>query len=335
MLMLYLFNLSLNESHSTKKMFFKIQFLFIDDSFFFSDYRTNKDKERLLSIRKENMEALTQLAEAYTFNINMINLEQCLNLNTLKDTSNSNLIETTDFDLIDTIFSKLKQLNNVNYQNRYSEILIKNLILFYSSIHKYNKVVLGDSQTSMANSVFNHLVEGRGYNINISYVDNTTLPGKVSLLYPMRDFLEKEVLIMNKVFNISVLKNSVKNLKVNTEVKGGKKPFGGDHSSLISNFLSGLQEKAFPTTPTVINTAEKLIYEAPKDLKAGLCSCCTGRKDELFNEMEIGSIDDMKNESSIFKQGLDLCFGCRRMFSNIESGVSYKDLLVDFKLLEL
>lgn len=313
MLMLHLFNLSLNESTSTKKLFFKIKFLFVDDSFFFSDYRTNKDKDKLLSIRNENAIILEKLASLYQFEITTINLEYCLNLDTIdslgKSTENNNkLNQKTDFELIDKLISNINSLNNVNYRNRYCSIITKNLIYYYSIINKFDKIVLGNSQTTLMNDVFNNLIDGRGNNINVSYVDSTTLPGKLTLLYPMKDFLEKEVLIMLRTWKINILNSSVKNLNNKQENTGGKssgKPLGGDHSLLISLFLSKLQDKAFPTTPTVISTAEKLIIESynennknsKNEENCDHCEMCFGRKDGLYNEMEIGSIEALKDDN--------------------------------------
>lgn len=310
MLMLHLFNLSLNESTSTKKLFFKIKFLFVDDSFFYSDYRTNKDKDKLLILRKENVILLEKLASLYQFEITTINLEYCLNLglidslNENKENS-TNLNEKTDFELIDKLISNIDSLNNVNYRNRYCSILTKNLIYYYSIINKFDKIVLGNSQTTLMNDVFNNLIDGRGNNICVSYVDSSTLPGKLTLLYPMKDFLEKEVLIMLRIWKINTLKSSVKNLNNKQENIGGKssgKPLGGDHSLLISLFLSKLQDKAFPTTPTVISTAEKLIVESFNENNknnddCNHCEMCFGRKDGLYNEMEIGSIEALKDDN--------------------------------------
>lgn len=298
MLMLYLFNLSLNESNSTKKMFFKIQFLFIDDSFYFTDYKNNKNKEALLELRKENQEALKKLSEIHQFKIHTINLEYCFELGSLnKDNSivhSQDLVDTTNFDLIDKLISNVSEINNINYQNQYSGILVKNLIYYYSINHSFNKIILGDSQTSQINNVFNDLINGRGNNIVVSYVDNTTLAGKISILFPMMDYLEKEILILSRIYKIDILKSSIKNISSN-KGKGGK-PFLGDHSLLIKNFLNKLQEKSFPTTPTIISTAEKLITEPVKDLEKDTCKCCYRKRDDLFNLMEIGSFEDIKDD---------------------------------------
>ena len=282
MCMFHLFNLSLNDPTSTKKMFFKTKFLFVDDSFFYTDYRNNKNKELVTKERETNLIILNKLSNKYQFEIIVINLEKCFNLNNFDDLE-------SDFNSIDRLFDNLSKIKDVNFINKYIDIITRNTICSFSVAKGYNKLVLGCSQTSTVNNIFSNLVEGRGSQISINYVNEISFPG-LTVLYPMIDFLDKEVLIINRIYNLEIIYSSIRNLNVSVK---NKKLYNGDHSLLISNFLSKLQEKSFSTLPTIISTAEKLVTDLPKFR----CEFCLNNKDDLVNEMEIGSIDEMKNEN--------------------------------------
>lgn len=263
MLMFHLLNICLNDKTSNKKMFFKVDFLYIDESFFFTNYYSNKDINAAIKERKENFEFLTNLSKKYDFKIDFLNIENCL--------------ENND---INILFNNLDILKESNFQLNYVQILIKNMIYNYAIKNKYNKVILGSSQTSQVQNIFDKLISGRGKTINVNYTNEVVINGnKLSIMYPMKDFLEKECLIQFKLYDLNIVNSSCRNIfKINKK---------GSHSNLIKNFLDNLQTKAFSTTPTIISTAEKLLVNSNSEL----CAFCYEPKDELYNDLECGSID--------------------------------------------
>lgn len=263
MLMIHLLNLCLNEKTSTKKMFFKVDFLYIDESFFYSDYISNKNMKDAMDLRKKNIDFLTDLCKKYDFKINFLNIEDCI-------------IDKN----VDRLFENLELIKDSNFQLNYVEIIIKNMIYSYAIRNKYNKVIFGNSQTSQVQNIFDKLISGRGKTINVNYMNEKVINNnKLTVMFPMKDFLEKECLIQFKLYDLNILDTSCRNIK-----KTNKK---GTHSNLIKNFIDNLQNKAFSTTPTIISTAEKLQI----NLESELCKFCYEVKDELYNDLECGGVD--------------------------------------------
>ncbi len=322
MTMLYLFNLSLNESNSTKKLFFKIKFLFIDDSFIHTNYFYNKDKDLLLQEREKNKVYIEELSSKYQFEINILNFESCLDLENLSKSINSQ----TNFNLIDLLCSKIYSFDDINFRTKYAEILRTNLLSFYAISFSYNKIVLGNSQSNLVNNVFNNIIQGRGSSINTKYVDDSIFEDKLIFLRPMKDFLNKEILLMSSIWKLSIIPSSCLNIsKINIK---GSKPYDGDSYLLIDSVINNLQERMFSTTPTIISTIEKLKIEKIKIHDH--CGFCLNRRDDIVNKLEIGSFD-MLNKESIFTENKELCFGCKRMFNNVSLD-QYSELIVKFNI---
>lgn len=285
MLMLHLFNLSLNESTSTKKMFFKIKFLFVDDSFFHTNYFQNKDKTKLLEERILNREILESLSKRYQFDINIINLESCLELEGINASE-------TNFTLVDKLVENIHSINDINFKNKYSQILKNNLIYYYSILNKYNKIVFGNSQSNLVNGLFGNMILGRGNSINLKYVDDSMFNGRILILRPMKDYLNKEILIMSKLYNTQILYSSCGNINT-VNNKQISKPFNGDGNMLIESVLNKLQDRMFSTTPTIVSTVDKIKLEK----FTHVCEFCFCGRDDIVNKLEIGSFDMLNKET--------------------------------------
>ena len=75
--------------------------------------------------------------------------------------------------------------------------------------------------------------------------------------------------------------------------------------------MDKLQAERLHTVPSVLNTAEKLIvYKSQK-----ICKFCLNQLDENINKLEFGLDSFLNDEICVINQ--ELCYGCRRMFSNI------------------
>ncbi len=152
------------------------------------------------------------------------------------------------------------------------------------------KVVFGKSTHSQTQDIFNMVIKGRGFNLRdeSDYIDDHFLKGKVSILYPMRDFLRKEILIYNYLFKVEILYKSFYNASTNINL-----PYNGNSNLLLNGFFNKLQEKSHTTASTVLNTSDRL---KKKDKNLEYCELCFGYKDEILNKLEIGSITDFDNE---------------------------------------
>ena len=70
----------------------------------------------------------------------------------------------------------------------------------------------------------------------IDYIDEHFLSGKISILYPMRDFVKKEIMIYNHLFKVDIL---YKNLFV--FATSSNLPFNGNSNLLLNSFFNKLQ----------------------------------------------------------------------------------------------
>lgn len=285
MLALHLFNLSLNDSTSSKKMFFKIKFLFIDDSFFFTNFVTNKNSEKLIEERQKNEAFLSELSQKYQFEIQIVNFEYVLDLNSI---GNSQTSKSTNFDLVSNLCSNIDLFTDPSFKIEYTSILRQNLISHFALKNQFNKVVMCNTQTNQVNSIFSDIVLGRGNKINLGYVDNSLFGEKLQFLRPMKDYLSKEIYILSHIYNLKILSSSSGNVnRINN--KCVSKPCKGNAFLLIENFLDKLQDKMFATTPTIVSTVDKIDFA--KQSSTSKCTFCYGIKDGVANLLEIGTYE--------------------------------------------
>jgi hypothetical protein len=134
------------------------------------------------------------------------------------------------------------------------------------------------------------IIKGRGFNIKdqVDYIDDHLIKGKVQILFPMRDFLRKEILIYNHLFKVDILYKSFFVLRSIVNL-----PYEGNSDLLLNGFFNKLLEKSHTTTSTVLNTCDRL---KKKDKFLRECQQCLGYVDPVLNKLEIGSIADYENE---------------------------------------
>ena len=147
-----------------------------------------------------------------------------------------------------------------------------------------------------ANSIFNQITKGRGFNMKeeLGYIDEHFLNGQIKILNPMKDFLTNEILIYNHIYSLPLfpISSGFHNVLF-TLNKGGIQ----GTNFIISSFFNALQSKMNSTINTVVGTAERLKKE-PIDEKnvSSVCNFCLGFRDSVYNKMEIGSIDELEKE---------------------------------------
>ena len=88
-----------------------------------------------------------------------------------------------------------------------------------------------------------------------------------------------------------------------------------------------MQNKKISTVPSVINTTEKLIADSQNVDK---CKFCQGKLDKPKTSLEFGiSVQNDKNKND------SLCYGCLRMFVNINEENEVNEIINLFNLLSI
>ena len=328
MAMAHWFDLSFNKDTSQKKLLFKIKFLHVDSLFLkekYSDLKMDSSddkKNEFLEEREKNKIFFDDLFKKYNFDYKIINLENVLNLDykDFNNNNNNNLpedkeeilfsqknLEATNFTLIEKYLKINENIIKLgSFDTDFNKILTRNLIIYYSKIHKFNKIIYGNSGQSLVSKVFASVIKGRGFTAKeeISYVDTRFCNGSPIILRPMKDFLDKEILLFNYINKVELLFNT---LEIDLKRYGQKHsiPFKGNTDNLIDCFFDNLQNKMPSTITTVMGTADKLMERkvAQKNnlddlqkLNENICEFCLSYIDELYNILEIGSLDSVKNE---------------------------------------
>ena len=307
MAMLNMFYKTFYETTTNRKLFFKLKILYIDDSIF------NPEKEQIVKERETKRNFLTSLCSKYHFDIDIINLENIFLIND----KNSNLTNSqTNIDNVDkylSIFNKIPTKGG--FRSQFVRITTQNLIFAHCLRNSFTKIVYGSSGQGVVKDLFSQITIGKGCNIrhSTSYLDEFYLGGKIQILKPLRDFFNKEILYYNYYNKIDVLYSH----------------FDMDKSdSILNQFFETLQSTKLSTVPSVINTAEKLILDK-NDSK--YCKFCLGKYDTPVTSLEFGS-EGSKNSTS---KNENLCYGCLRMFSNIQDKNEEDTLLTLFSSLSI
>ena len=150
MAMLELFHQSFNDSNSSRKLFFKIKILYIDDSILL------KEKSKIIEERQNRKLFLEKKMKQYNFDFDIIYLEQVMNLNNEK----INLKENDVYEniLIEKYLQLLDSISNQSgYKTKFIQISINNLIFYYALSNKFTKIVFGNNgQGLVQQSFFNN-----------------------------------------------------------------------------------------------------------------------------------------------------------------------------------
>ena len=289
--MLELFHQSFNDSNSKRKLFFKIKILYIDDSILL------KEKEKIIEERQKRKLFLDKKMKEYKFDYDIIYLEKVMNLNDIK----INLIDNNEYDniLIEKYLKIFESISNTGgFKTKFIQISINNLIFFYTLKNKFTKIVFGNNGQGLVRQSFFNIITGNGKDIkhNITHVDDTYLNGKIIIYRPLQDFFDKEISYFNHYHKVEIIYPVYKDDNL---------------TKILSTFFGKLQFERLNTVPSVINTAEKVaVYKSEK-----ICKFCLSYLDKNKNKLEFG-LDAFLNDENCTLNN-ELCYGCRRMFSDL------------------
>ena len=289
--MLELFHQSFNDSNSNRKLFFKIKILYVDDSILL------KDKEKIIEERNKRKLFIDKKLKEYKFDYDIIYLEKVMNLNDIS----LNLNENNEYQnaLIEKYLKLFENVPNVGgFKTKFIQICINNLIFFHAMKNKFTKIVFGNNGQGLVRQSFFNIITGNGKDIkhNITHVDKTYLNGKILIYRPLQDFFDKEISYFNHYHNVDIIYPVYKDDNL---------------TRILSLFFDKLQSEKLATVPSVINTAEKVIlYKNEK-----ICKFCLSNLDNNINKLEFGLDAYLNDENCILNK--ELCYGCRRMFSNV------------------
>ena len=310
------FNITFNDNTSNKKLFFKLKFLYVDNTFLKEEFLNfTQEKHDLLTEQRKNKQIFfAELFKKFNFEYEIINLENIINIPRFnliisqenEEKSENFLVEKeklkkTNFDLIEKY---LKIYNNISksgsFENDFNKILTKNLILFYSKISGFNKIIFGNNGQSLVANIFTSIIKGRGFTTReeISYVDSRYFNGNPLILRPLKDFLDKEILLFNYMHRIEALQDTLEIDFVRFNQKNST-PFKGNTNNLVESFFDNLQNRMPSTITSVLGSADKLKEQKDnKELKNNFKTCefCLSYIDEVYNILEIGSLDSVNNE---------------------------------------
>ena len=231
------------------------------------------------------------------FDYDIIYLEKVMNLNDI----NLNLNENNEYEnvLIEKYLKLFENVPNVGgFKTKFIQICINNLIFFHAMKNKFTKIVFGNNGQGLVRQSFFNIITGNGKDIkhNITHVDKTYLNGKILIYRPLQDFFDKEISYFNHYHKVDIIYPVYKDDNL---------------TRILSLFFDKLQSEKLATVPSVINTAEKVIlYKNEK-----ICKFCLSNLDNNINKLEFGLDAYLNDENCILNK--ELCYGCRRMFSNV------------------
>ena len=272
-------------------MFFKIKVLYIDDSLLL------KDKDKIIEERKNRKIFLNKLMSTFKVEYQIINLEKVVDLN--NNDLNLNENENYENNLIEKYLNILNNIPSTGgFRTKFIQITVNNLIFYYSIKNNFTKIVFGNNGEGLVNQSFFNIITGNGKDVkhNIEHEDNSYLNGKISILRPLQDFFNKEILYFNHYNKVEIIYPSYKDDNL---------------TYILSSFFGRLQNEKLNTVPSVINTAEKVInFKTDK-----ICQFCLANLDTNMNHLEFGLDSILNDDNCILNK--DLCYGCRRIFTDI------------------
>jgi tRNA(Ile)-lysidine synthase TilS/MesJ len=307
------FNITFNDNTSNKKLFFKLKFLHVDNTFLKEIYFNFDDskKELLLDERSKKKLYLEELFKQYNFEYEIINLENVLEIEALnlKDLNKDELknerkqkLKTTNFSLVAKYLKIYENISKAgSFETDFSKILTRNFIFYYSRLNDFNKLIFGNNGESLVSGAFSSIIKGRGFTTKeeIAYVDSRYLKGNPLILRPLKDFLDKEILLFNYMHKIDAIPDALEIDFVRFNHKNNI-PFKGNTDNLVQSFFDNLQSRMGSTITTVLGTTEKLKEQKEihkEDIQNyKTCEFCLSYVDQVCNILEIGSLDSIKNE---------------------------------------
>lgn len=285
MAMLYWFYATFNDTSSNRKLFFKLKVLYVDDSIL----QFPESYDLVIEERKRRKELLRELCAKYNFDIDIVTIEQSLNLH------DDNLTDLTYPELMGKYLELHSFIPQVgSFDTDFNAIMIRNLIFRYALNKNFTKIVLANNGQNLVTDVFSKIVRGRGFGLKeqITHIDSHYLNGRIVILRPLKDFLMKEILLFDHIHKLEIIYPVIKK----SQPKTSSIAFQGNTDKLLSFFFDNLQSKMSNSITNVLGTAEKLKMIPRDQTKTEICSFCLNDADEVYNQLEIGSIDSFGQE---------------------------------------
>jgi cytoplasmic tRNA 2-thiolation protein 2 len=307
MAMLHWFYGTFNDNTSNRKQFFKLKVLYVDQSCLYYS------GDALLKEREFKFNQISRICKSYGFPFDIINLEHILSTSQYNEESNNfRLSDDNHIKGLQKLYQAVSLIGA--FDKDFVKILTRNLIFKYSTANGFNKVVFGNNGHGLVSNTFLNIIKGRGYSMkeDIEYVDSHY--SQVKILRPMKDFLNKEVLLFFHINSVELIcSTNIDGFEIKQNNSKLNIPFKGDTYALVSGFIDNLQNKMGSTITTVMGTTEKIKIKE----KGKPCEFCLNYIDGVYNNLEIGSIDSAGNEQIFENEAL--CFGCKRMFQNFDT----------------
>ena len=291
MAMLEMFRQSFDGSEPSRKLFFKIKILYIDDSLLL------KDKEKIIEERNKRKIILDKIMAFYKYDFDIVYLEKVMDLNN-KDINLTNN-EVYQSDLIEKYLNILDNIPKAGgFKTKFINITINNLIFYYAIKNNFIKIVFGNNGQGLVCQSFLSIITGNGKDIkhNITHADNSYLNGKVVIYRPLQDFFDKEILYFNHYNKVQIIYPVYKDDNI---------------SLFLSSFIGKLQSEILSTVPSVINTIEKVLQYKNENI----CKFCLASLDKNMNMLEFGLDNVLNNDDCILNK--EMCYGCRRIFMDV------------------
>ena len=342
MAMLHFLYNCLGGNKSTKKMFFKIHILYIEEGpaiYGWSPELTEKHRH-----------LITSTCEKYQFPYTIVPLESVFDIkqDMLNDTASqeeldsvvyktlhqdlliNGCIEVGDLEAHRAQLQKLVGSLDASFAADLCFFLKKQLIAIFCLDYNFKRVLLATTGHSVATQLIGALAKGRGASIynEVAYFDDKYFGGRVSFCNPMKEFLQKEIAIFNHKNGVKII--AQKSLAMIRNAMTKQPPFFGSTDLLVEGFFNRMQAGYnVNTVPTVIRLTQKLQKQDYSGQAYPFCPLCFGPRDKINNLLEVGStikainktedgqiqFVSVKSSDEWFSTQIEkaFCFGCKRL----------------------
>lgn len=217
------------------------------------------------------------------------------------------------------------------------------LMLDFALTFGFKKLLLGCSALSVTTKVLSEIAKGRGLSLpnDVCYQDDRYL-SEINLLNPMRDFIQKEIAIYNKVNKVKIIPQL--NLSIVDSKKGKNLPGFGNMNILCEQFMELQTAQNSQSIHTVLRTSNKLKVSSIQEQNSTFCPLCYGIVDHATNILEVGSnvksvsfegdMELITSENDTWNTEFEkqLCFGCKRLMENSSDKAKFIELMPPFIL---
>ena len=329
---------------SQRKMFFNVHVLYIDET---AVYGWDKETS------EKNIKIITDSCQNYGFNYTIIPIEcvfeiKQLDPNTKEYESRFNDLEFENkhYQAIDGSkdkFTEIMKYPSELCSSREDMIFYfkKWLMLDFALTFGFKKLLLGCSALSVTTKVLSEIGKGRGLSLpnDVCYQDDRYL-NDINILNPMRDFLQKEVAVYNKMCGVQQIMQL--NLCITSSKKGKNLPGFGNMNLLCEQFMELQTSANAQSMHTVLRTSNKLKVSSIVEQDSRYCPLCYGIVDHATNILEVGSnvkavtldgvMDLITSENDTWNTEFEqqLCYGCKRLMENSIEKLNFIEAMPEF-----